>query len=183
MVIAATIFSHSSGLALSTPYSNPTFEEFFKTSDLRLKIRGVGLLRYMAFVKVYQGGLYLPEDTPSESVLSSKVPKRLEVEYFRSFRGKDFGPAARKLIERNVDSQALRILQDKIDLHSSFYEDVKPGDRYSLTYIPGKGTQLALNGTPKGTIKGAEFAAALFSIWLGTNPLDETFKMQLLGLK
>ena len=111
------------------------------------------------------------------------MPKRLEVEYFRSFRGKDFGPAARKLIAQNEDSQALRTLQDKIDLHSSFYEDVKPGDRYSLTYIPGKGTQLALNGIPKGTVKGSEFAAALFSIWLGPNPLDEKFKLQLLDLK
>jgi hypothetical protein len=63
------------------------------------------------------------------------------------------------------------------------YEDVKPGDRYSLTYIPGKGTKLALNGEHKGTIEGSEFAAALFSIWLGNKPIDKTFKKQILGLK
>jgi len=60
---------------------------------------------------------------------------------------------------------------------------METGDRYSLTYIPGKGTELALNGEHKGTIEGSEFAAALFSIWLGNKPIDKTFKKQILGLK
>ena len=38
-----------------------------------------------------------------------------------------------------------------------------------------------LNGTPKGLIEGADFAAALFSIWLGPNPIDSKFKQALLG--
>jgi len=33
----------------------------------------------------------------------------------------------------------------------------------------------------KGTIQGADFAAALFSIWLGGKPIDKTLKKQLLG--
>jgi hypothetical protein len=41
---------------------------------------------------------------------------------------------------------------------------------------------LALNGEPKGTIEGAEFAAAVFSIWLGPDPASESFKKQILGL-
>ena len=60
---------------------------------------------------------------------------------------------------------------------------MNPGDRYSLTYIPGKGTTLSLNGVPKGTVDGADFAAALFSIWLGPNPIDSNFKQALLGKK
>jgi hypothetical protein len=61
------------------------------------------------------------------------------------------------------------------------YVDVQPGDRYSLTYIPGRGTELALNGEPRGVIEGAEFAAALFSIWIGREPIDKSFKNQILG--
>lgn len=53
---------------------------------------------------------------------------------------------------------------------------------YSLTYIPGKGTALALNGEPKGLIEGADFAAAVFSIWLGPKPMNKSFKKQILGL-
>ena len=56
---------------------------------------------------------------------------------------------------------------------------MKPGDRYALTYIPGVGTELALNGKPKGVIEG-DFAAAYFAIWLGAKPLDASLKAQLL---
>lgn len=34
-----------------------------------------------------------------------------------------------------------------------------------------------------GFIKGADFASALFSMWLGEFPMNESFKKQLLGLK
>jgi len=62
-----------------------------------------------------------------------------------------------------------------------FIEDVQPGDRYSLTYIPGNGTELALNVESKGFIEGADFAAAVFSIWLGPKPISDSFKQQILG--
>ena len=62
------------------------------------------------------------------------------------------------------------------------YEDVEPGDRYSLTYIPGRGTELALNDEPKGVIEGADFASAVYAIWLGQNPISQSFRQQLLGL-
>jgi hypothetical protein len=61
------------------------------------------------------------------------------------------------------------------------YRDVKPGDRYALTYVPGVGTELALNGTRLGTVAGADFAAAVFAIWLGPKAIDDSLKTQLLG--
>jgi hypothetical protein len=158
------------------------FPERYMADGAELKIRGTGLLRYMIFIKAYVGGLYLPEDVSADDALS-EVPKRLEVEYFHAIKAEDFGAAARKMIAKNVDQVTFERLEPKIELHSSMYEDVQPGDRYSLTYIPGKGTELALNGEPKGTVEGAEFAAALFSIWLGNKPIDDSFKQQILGLK
>ena len=40
--------------------------------------------------------------------------------------------------------------------------------------------ELAYNGQPLGSIPGAEFARAMFAIWLGAKPLDEALKTQLL---
>ena len=107
--------------------------------------------------------------------------KRIELEYLRAIEGKDFGPATNKSLAKNLDAKTLNQLQPRIDYHNSLYEDVKPGDRYSLTYIPGRGTELALNDKPKGVIEGADFAAAIFSIWLGQKPMNESFKEQILG--
>ena len=68
-----------------------------------------------------------------------------------------------------------------LDRINALYRDVKPGDRYSLTYLPGRGTELALNGEPLGLIAGSDFASAYFSIWLGPKPLDAALKAQLLS--
>ena len=157
------------------------FDDRYTTAGTSLAIRGTGLLRVMVFAKVYVGALYLPEDCPSKLALSD-VPKRLEVEYFRSIAGDDFGPATHKKISENVDAQTYERLRSRIEYHNSLYQDVEPGDRYALTYIPGKGTELALNGESKGVVEGDDFAAALFSIWLGPKPISESMKKELLDL-
>ena len=158
------------------------FDDHYTTADTSLQLRGTGLLRVMVFAKIYVAALYLPEDQPSKLALSD-VPKRLEVQYLRSVAGKDFGPATNKKVSENVDPQTFEQLQPRLEYHNSLYQDVQPGDRYALTYIPGKGTELTLNGEPKGIIEGADFAAALFAIWLGPKPISESFKQELLDLK
>ena len=155
------------------------FSDTFMADNTKLRLSGVGLLRYWGF-KAYVGALYLEEGASIDDVMS-ETTKRIELEYFRSIKGKDFGPATNKSIAKNVDSKTFDRLRPQIEYHNSLYQDVQPGDRYSLTYVPGRGTELALNGEPKGIIEGAEFAAAVFSIWLGPKPMNETFKKQILG--
>ena len=158
------------------------FEKTYEADGVKLRIQGTGLLKYLGFIKAYVGALYLEEGSSIKDVLSDK-PIRLEVEYFHALKGEDFGITTNKVITRNTDAQTLNRIRPQIDYHNSLYEDVQPGDRYSLTYIPGRGTELALNGKPKGIIKGAEFASALFSMWLGEFPMNKPFKEQLLGVK
>ncbi len=155
------------------------FNDIYVAENTELRLTGVGLLRYWGF-KAYVGALYLAEGASVDDVMSD-TGKRLELEYFRSIKGKDFGPATNKSIAKNVDPKTFDRLRPQIEFHNSLYQDVQPGDRYSLTYVPGRGTELALNGEPKGIIEGAEFAAAVFSIWLGPKPMNETFKKQILG--
>jgi hypothetical protein len=157
------------------------FANRYPLQDTSLELRGSGLLRVMVFAKVYVAALYLPKDIDAKLALSD-VPKRLEVEYLRSIAGEDFGPATLKKISENVDPQTYERLLPRIEYHNSLYQDVQPGDRYALTYIPAKGTELTLNGKPKGTVEGADFAAALFSIWLGPKPISESLKKELLDL-
>lgn len=156
------------------------FSETHAVDGQTLRLTGTGLLRYWGF-KAYTGALYLEKGAAADEVLSDRA-KRLELEYFRAIKGEDFGPATDKFIAKNVDATTYERLRPQIELHTSLYEDVQPGDRYSLTYIPGRGTELALNGEPKGLIEGAEFAAAVFSIWLGSKPINNSFKKQILGL-
>ncbi len=144
-----------------------------------LVLYGVGLARYLRTIKVYVGALYLAEGVRAEQVLSD-VAKRLELSYFRDIAGPDFGKAADQVLAENFPPSVIEPLRPRITRLHTLYQDIKPGDRYALTYLPGVGTELALNGQPKGVIEGADFAAAYFAIWLGKNPISEGLKAQML---
>ena len=157
-----------------------TFAVSIPAGDTSLPLRNAALLRYLKFIRAYVAALYLPEGLPSSAVLSD-VPKRLEISYLVSIKGADFGKGAAPVLARNLSPAELARLQPRIDRINAAYRDVKPGDRYALTYLPGRGTELSLNGTPLTTIEGADFAAAYFGIWLGREPIDDKLKRDLLG--
>lgn len=142
-------------------------------------LRNAALLRYLKFIKAYVAALYLPEGVKADDVLAD-VPKRLELSYLVSIKGPDFHKGAAPVLERNQTPADLARLRGRLDRINAAYKDVTPGDRYSLTYLPGRGTELALNGTPLIVIEGADFAAAYFGIWLGREPIDEKLKRDLL---
>ncbi|MEM9177056.1 MAG: chalcone isomerase family protein [Myxococcota bacterium] len=145
-----------------------------------LSLYGLGLLRYRVLFRGYVGGLYLPEGV-RPARLFEDVPKALELYYFWDIEGRFFGEAADELLTRSLPPDRLAALRDRLDQLHALYRDVEEGDRYRLTYSPGVGTRLALNGETLGTIPGADFAAAYFGIWLGEDPLNAPFRDQMLG--
>ena len=174
--------------ALSAPYpprlhaltiEKVTFAESAQAGPVALSLHNAALLRYLKVIKAYVAALYLPKGVEPGQVLSD-VPKRLELNYLVSIKGPDFGKGAEPTLERNQTPAELARLRSRIDRINAVYRDVKPGDRYALTYLPGKGTELALNGAPLMVIEGADFAAAYFGIWLGREPIDEKLKRGLL---
>jgi hypothetical protein len=173
-VLMSTYFAHAAEV------EGINYADQYTVGDKTMRLTGAGLLRYWGF-KAYTGAFYLEEGALVDEVLADNA-KRIELEYLRAIKGQDFGPATDKSIAKNVNAETYARLRPLIDYHNSLYEDVQPGDRYSLTYIPGRGTELALNDEPKGVIEGADFAAAVFSIWLGPKPINSSFKRQILGL-
>ncbi len=137
------------------------------------------LLRYLVFIKAYVAALYLGDGVAPEAVLSD-VPKRLEINYFHAITAAQFITATTTTIGANTDAPTLETLRPRLARFNALYVDVQPGDRYAITYIPGMGTELALNGQPRGIIEGADFARAMFAIWLGDRPLDMALKDGLL---
>ena len=156
-----------------------TFADSVTIGSTAVPLHNAALLRYLKFIKAYVAALYLPEGVAAENVLSD-VPKRLELQYMVSIKGPDFGKGAEPTLKLNQTPAELAKLRSRIDRINAAYKDVKPGDRYSLTYLPGRGTELALNGTPLTVIEGADFAAAYFGIWLGRDSIDDKLKRDLL---
>jgi hypothetical protein len=183
LAVAAAIISvvptqgHSAG---TVEVAGVAFASRHETGDGELALRGQALLRYMIFIKAYAGAFYLPAEVDRRQALGT-VPRRLELSYFHAISAADFAEATRQKVADNVAPEALAMIEERLQRFNALYRDVQPGDRYALTYLPGQGTELALNGQSLGRIAGDDFAAAIFAIWLGSAPIDESFKKALLG--
>jgi hypothetical protein len=178
LLIAAAVFVLAS-TARADDIEGVSFPVQLDGSNGAWILHGTGLLRYRIFIKGYVAALYLREKLHPEAILGD-IPRRLEIAYFWSLEAEDFAKATVEGIARNVDPATYQTLQDRMDQLNALYEDVEPGDRYALTYVPGAGTELSLNGRSLGSIAGADFSSALFGIWLGEEPLDEDLRDQLL---
>jgi hypothetical protein len=181
LVMAAMAILSPTPVLATVQIEGVRFEREVAVNETRLALNGYGLLRYMVFIKAYVGALYLPQASPERDIFAP-IPKQLVLEYFHAIKKEDFAKATRQKILDNISPDQLSELQPSIDRLADMYRDVQPGDRYTLTYIPGSGTELALNGASLGIIPGEAFSRAVFAIWLGQNPIDKGFRDRLLGV-
>jgi hypothetical protein len=176
---AAATRGGSDGSAERVTVEEVAFPRGLAAGSDRLELRGAALLKYL-FFDVYVAALYLPEGVEAALALDD-VPKRLEISYLMSIDGPDFGPAAEKILRRSFSPEQLAPLRQRLEWLASKYRDIRPGDRYALTYLPGVGTELSLNGERIAVVEGSDFAQAYFAIWLGEKPIDRGFRERLLG--
>ena len=145
-----------------------------------LKLNGIGLRKKMLF-KVYVAGLYV--ETPSKEaakLISSDEVKSITLHVLRSLSGNQIGEAISDGFWHNSKSQ-MGVLTERLQKLTGMFPAVVEGDEIVLTYVPGKGTSVSAKGQAKGVIEGKDFADALFSVWLGGNPVQEDLKKALLG--
>lgn len=156
------------------------FEQRFTMDGNPMVLKGVGLKRVF-FMKAFVAGFYLEENIPTDQVFDN-VPKRIEVMYFVNIPGDKLSKYTEDLMQKNMSAREYKSLRDRIYIMREYFVDLKPGDRYALTYIPKVGTKFEYNGKLVGIIGGEDFARGLFSTWIGANPMDQKIKSQILGL-
>lgn len=145
-----------------------------------LTLNGSGV-RTKMIVHVYVCGLYL--ETASKdaaAIISATEIKSMKLHMLRAVSGSKISGAIEEGFENNSKA-ALPKLKARLDQLAKLIPDVKEGDEIDLTWIPDKGTQVTVRGTTAGTIEGRDFADALFSVWLGPNPVQEDLKQALTG--
>ncbi|WP_114416707.1 chalcone isomerase family protein [Marinospirillum perlucidum] len=152
---------------------------FFPANYNTLQLQGQGLLRVGLVIKAYVAAYYQAQ--PGASHEDPTSGRRLEIEYFHSIAAEDFVQATQAGIAANTSADDQQQLSTSLPAFLDLYQAVEPGDRYSLTWIPQQGLELALNGQPLGQLNDALLASALFSIWLGEEPASESLKEDLLN--
>ena len=146
-----------------------------------LLLNGMGLRTRTVFkVKVYVAGLYLEKrSTDAAAVIASDQPKRVELVFLRDLDRAQITDAIGEGFARNSKDKS-GALKPRLEKLKGFIPDVKEQDRLVITYLPGKGTSVAVRGTEKGVLEGKDFADALFAVWLGNDPVDADLKSALL---
>lgn len=144
-----------------------------------LQLTGTALLTWALLVDVYVGGFYLPEGKTAAD-WTQDIPKLLQIAYLRDFNAEDFSSSSDQLLRESLPTAKYLALADRLHGFYQLFRDIKKGDRYSLVYHPAIGTELRLNGKPLGRVVGHDFAVAYFGLWLGPDPIDDTFRDRLL---
>lgn len=185
--LVAALTLAGSTLAASTNISGVKVEDSAVVAGTKLQLNGAGI-RYKAVFKVYVAELYTTKKVTSlEELNATPGPKRMAVTMLRDIDARELGKLLTRGMEDNASkSEMSKLVPGLIRLGTIFSEQksLKPGDRFEIDWVPGKGSVI----TVKGEVQGEPFAEpdffkALMSIWLGNVPADYKLKDSLLGAK
>jgi hypothetical protein len=151
-----------------------------------LQLNGAGV-RYKTVIRVYTASLYLSRKAQSvEEVLAAPGAKRMSITMLRDIDGNELGKLFMRGVEDNSPkSEFSRLIPGLLRMGQLFAEkkNLKAGEAFTIDWVPGKGTLIAINGQQQGApIAEQAFFNALMRIWLGQVPADFRLKDALLGL-
>ena len=178
VVFLVITFSLSSSQLWAAEISGVRFAETYQDQGVVLKLRGTGL-KTAFFFNAFAAGYYSADGANSYEL--ARFPKRIEVEYFVNIPKRKLSAYTIEQMKENVSDTEFDQIRAQVKLMEDFFVDLKSGDRFSLTYLPGVGTKFAHNDQLTGIIQGEDFARALFAVWLGEKPFDRQLKTQICG--
>ncbi|HET7788471.1 MAG TPA: chalcone isomerase family protein [Myxococcales bacterium] len=151
-----------------------------EVSGKQLHLLGMGLRKKLWF-KVYLASLYVedPTDDPAKVVGSDQV-KRVQMNMLRDLERGKIVEAVQQGFERN-SAPDLPKLQGRLDQFLKAIPDLKAGQTIVITYAPGQGTAIKAGDGENISLPGKDFADALFSVWLGKQPVDEELKQEMMA--
>lgn len=168
-----------------TEVAGVRFGDQTRLGNSQLVLNGAGL-RTRVFFKVYALGLYLPEKkTTAEAIINAHGPKRIHIVTLRDLSAEQLSDALVSAFEKNHGEAELAPLKARLDEFRATMlglGNAAANSTVLLDFIPGSGTRLQFNGTPRGKdIPGDDFYRGLLKIWLGQEPAQEDLKQALIG--
>ena len=158
-------------------------EDRATVNNQNLVLNGAGL-RKKFVVKVYVGGLYLPaRQGNATTVLATDQPRRMVMHFLYSVTKTQMAEAWAEGLADNTPNASPEV-KTAFKTLESWMEDVPKGNRIVLTYVPGIGTTVEVNGKNKGTLGGKAVSDAILNTWIGPKPgPGADFKKAVLGAK
>jgi Chalcone isomerase-like len=156
-------------------------EDKVTVNNETLVLNGGGL-RKKFVVKVYVGALYLPaKQGNAATVVATDGPRRMVMHFLYSVSKAQMAEAWAEGLADNTPNASPEV-KTAFKTLESWMEDVPKGNRIVMTYVPGIGTTVEVNGKNKGTLGGKAVSDAILNTWLGPKPgPGADFKKAVLG--
>ena len=166
---------------LATTLAGVNMEDSTAVNGQSLVLNGVGL-RKKLFIKIYVGALYLPaKQSNPATVLATDQPRRMVMHFLYGVSKNQMADAWDEGLKQNTPKASAEV-QAAFKTLSSWMEPIPSGNRLVLTYIPGTGTAVEVNGKAKGTLPGKATSDAIVATWIGPDPAPGAdFKSAVLG--
>jgi hypothetical protein len=161
--------------------SGVTLPDKAEVKGQSLVLNGMAV-RTKYFIKIYVAGLYVAEKEKSAAkILAADSPRRQVMHFLYSVTKAQMCDAWNDGLAANVPNAPAEVKKEFTTL-CSWMEPIEKGKELVLTYVPGEGTQVEVNGKLKGTLTGKPAADAVLSTWIGPKPdPGQDFKKALLG--
>ncbi|MDM0044988.1 chalcone isomerase family protein [Variovorax dokdonensis] len=186
LLAAALMVALTSANAAAIELAGVKIEDQLNLEGNALQLNGAGV-RYKTVIRVYTAGLYLSRKAQSmEEALAAPGAKRMAITMLRDIDANELGKLFMRGVEDNSPkSEFSRLIPGLLRMGQLFADkkNLKAGDSFTIDWVPGKGTLIAINGQQQGApIAEQAFFNALMRIWLGQVPADFKLKDALLGL-
>lgn len=203
VAVAMACMALSPSSSIVEPKTGQSFSELIPLPhdpSVMIRCMGVGV-RTKAIFKVYAAALYVDEKSLHERLaqqykLASVTALQESQDVYSEIIDAPFSRAVLMKFVRDVDKERMRetyaeglaktlgpiaASPAKDDVNrflAMFDEDIPSGETMAL-YGTGETLTVFVRGREKGTIKNAKLASAVFSIWLGPNPISADLKKAL----
>ena len=157
-------------------------QESLTLNNQTLSLQGAGVRSKFIF-DIYTGALYLKNKTNNPvKIINANTPSDIRMVITSSLVtgakmkegfGDDFKVV--KSLGYKVDDNILKKFLQTFDAK------VHKGDTYDFAYFPQTGLVIYKNKKEVSIIKSIDFKKALYAIWLGKKPAQESLKKKMLG--
>lgn len=157
--------------------------EGLEISGSNLVLNGAGI-RKKLFIKLYVGGLYLKATSNiAPEIIQADQPMAIRLHMISSMiTSEKMATSTREGFHKATGGNIVP-LKARIEKFIAVFlrEEIKKNDIYDLKYLPGRGVEVYKNGTSHALVAGLDFKQALFGIWLGEQPAQQSLKAGMLG--
>lgn len=161
----------------------PSAEVKVGGKTVKLNLTGVGL-RSKIGIRVYTAASYIQDGTAAktaEDVVKADAVRLIHLVMERTVESAEFIGAFKDAVGKNHPADKFAAEFKQI-IDALGEKSAAKGDHVTLLFVPGSGVRIQLADKLDVTVKGDDFARALWEVYLGPKPVDEALKRRLVEM-